>query len=152
MRDQRDFDSVRLKLKIEVAEGYRMGCSGYCKRERPGEHQPTNEPFHNRQYNLKDSVLRHGERGTGEEILKLDESCISNPKSPIGLAILRAQAFNLRFRISDLRCRIRPISKFSPADPRRASAGLFDNAGGLDVVQFGKIPVEIGVALPFDAV
>src|SRR5437867_1989555 len=39
------------------------------------------------------------------KILKLDESCISNPKSET----LRLS--NSIFRISDLRCRIRPISK-----------------------------------------
>src|SRR5437867_862489 len=45
-----------------------------------------------------------------ETILKLDESC--NPKYGIGPA---QEGSNLRFRISDLRCRIRPISKFLPA-------------------------------------
>jgi len=40
--------------------------------------------------------------------LKLDESCTSNPKSEI----LDWTVSNLRFRISDLRCRIRPISNF----------------------------------------
>jgi enediyne biosynthesis protein E4 len=45
--------------------------------------------------------------------LKLDESCISNPKSEIANWTLRdTHASSLRFRISDLRCRIRPISKF----------------------------------------
>src|SRR5207244_6804783 len=42
------------------------------------------------------------------EILKLDESCISNPKFPK----CKLDRSNLKFRISDLRCRIRPISKF----------------------------------------
>src|SRR5438874_9776338 len=42
------------------------------------------------------------------EISKLDESCISNPKfrNP------KLDSSNQKFRISDLRCRIRPISKF----------------------------------------
>jgi hypothetical protein len=43
------------------------------------------------------------------EILKLDDSCISNPKFEISVWT----QFNLIFRISDLRCRNRPISKFS---------------------------------------
>jgi zinc carboxypeptidase len=46
--------------------------------------------------------------------LKLDKSCTSNPKSEISewtAALWRDQS-NRRFRISDLRCRIRPISKF----------------------------------------
>jgi hypothetical protein len=44
---------------------------------------------------------------------KLDESCISNPKSEISdwTRLPPHRRFNLRFRISDLRCRIRPISK-----------------------------------------
>ena len=47
-----------------------------------------------------------------EEILKLDESCILNPKSEISNWTYRAGNVrsNLRFRISDLRCRTRPIS------------------------------------------
>src|SRR5262245_27676268 len=55
------------------------------------------------------------------EILKLDESCSSNPKSEIanwtGSKSEDGSGFgqsNLRFRISDLSCRIRPISKFLP--------------------------------------
>src|SRR5690349_19365324 len=45
--------------------------------------------------------------------LKLDESCISNPKSEI-VDWTPELGFpcNFRPRISDLRCRIRPISKF----------------------------------------
>src|SRR5262245_55210077 len=43
--------------------------------------------------------------------LKLDESCISNPKSDIsnwtGLPVAQS---NLKFRLSGLRCRICPIS------------------------------------------
>jgi hypothetical protein len=39
---------------------------------------------------------------------KLDESCISNPKSEIG----NRTRSNLKFPLSDLKCRIRPISKF----------------------------------------
>src|SRR5262245_17894228 len=46
--------------------------------------------------------------------LKLDESCISNPKSEI----LNWTESNLTFRILDLRCRIRPISNFSSRDFR----------------------------------
>ena len=45
--------------------------------------------------------------------LKLDESCISDPKSEISNWSSRTRGFtesNLRSRISDLRCRIRPIS------------------------------------------
>jgi hypothetical protein len=42
--------------------------------------------------------------------LKLDESCISNPKSEIWDWTSHLGQSNLRFRISDLRCRIRPIS------------------------------------------
>src|SRR5215510_14476708 len=47
-------------------------------------------------------------------ILKLDESCISNPKSEIlnWTASSSRPTSNWKFRISDLRCRIRPISKF----------------------------------------
>src|SRR5262249_37426885 len=47
------------------------------------------------------------------KILKLDESCISNPKSEISSwsADPRTTS-NLKSRISDLQCRIRPISKF----------------------------------------
>src|SRR5262245_28383691 len=48
-----------------------------------------------------------------ERILKLDESCISNPKSEIS----NWTESNLRFRISDLKCMIRPISKFFPWIP-----------------------------------
>ena len=48
--------------------------------------------------------------------LKLDESCISNPKSEMcnwtGNPPGTLRQSNLIFRISDLRCRIRPISKF----------------------------------------
>src|SRR5688572_27716400 len=48
------------------------------------------------------------ERGT----LKLDESCTSNPKSEISnWTRCEIRQSNLRFRISDLRCRTRPISK-----------------------------------------
>ena len=44
--------------------------------------------------------------------MKLDESCISNPKCLIGLSIATEPGkSNLKSRISDLRCRIRPISK-----------------------------------------
>jgi mono/diheme cytochrome c family protein len=48
------------------------------------------------------------------EISKMDESCILNPKSEIlNWTAHRSRATsNLNFRISDLRCRIRPISKF----------------------------------------
>jgi hypothetical protein len=59
-----------------------------------------------------------------EGILKLDESCISNisnPKSEVSNCTLHCadlyqegrdlRQSNLRFRISGLRCRIRPISK-----------------------------------------
>src|SRR5262249_14316507 len=52
-------------------------------------------------------LINQPERG---DHWKSDKSCISNPeisKSLIGLS-------NLRFPISDLRCRIRPISRFSP--------------------------------------
>ena len=42
------------------------------------------------------------------EIFKLDESCISNPESEISNWTRRTS--NSQFRISDLRCRIRPIS------------------------------------------
>ena len=49
------------------------------------------------------------------KILKLDESCISNPKSEIsdwtGDPPETLRLSNSIFRISDLRCRIRPISK-----------------------------------------
>ena len=49
------------------------------------------------------------------KILKLDESCISNPKSEIsnrtGDPPETLRLPNSIFRISDLRCRIRPISK-----------------------------------------
>jgi len=44
----------------------------------------------------------------------LDESCISNPKSEISdwtTRLWKDRQSNWRFRISDLRCRIRPISK-----------------------------------------
>jgi len=50
------------------------------------------------------------------EILKLDESSISNPKSETSnwtANYRRRFPSNLRFRISGLRWRIRPISKFS---------------------------------------
>src|SRR5438093_821078 len=49
----------------------------------------------------------HRQLPSQEEVLKLDESCISDPKSEI----LNWTEFNMIFRISDLRCRIRPISK-----------------------------------------
>src|SRR5436305_453966 len=45
------------------------------------------------------------------DILKLDESCISNPKSEISDWTSHPRPSNLLFRILDLRCRIRPISK-----------------------------------------
>jgi len=51
-----------------------------------------------------------------KEISKLDESCTSNPKSEIsnwtGNQPGTLRQSNSIFRISDLRCRIRPISKF----------------------------------------
>src|SRR5439155_7972145 len=43
-------------------------------------------------------------------ILKLDGSCISDPKSEIAHWTSRQRQSNVRFRISDLRSRIRPIS------------------------------------------
>jgi hypothetical protein len=49
-----------------------------------------------------------------DKILKSDKSCISNPKSEISdwtQTWLAPQRSNKKFRISDLRCRIRPISK-----------------------------------------
>jgi len=46
--------------------------------------------------------------------LKLDESCISNPKSKIGDWTPHLGRSDLQFRISDLRCRIRPISNSVP--------------------------------------
>jgi mono/diheme cytochrome c family protein len=48
------------------------------------------------------------------EMLKLHDSCTSKPKSEIvnWTAHLSRAASNLKFRISDLRCRTRPISKF----------------------------------------
>src|SRR5262245_10506470 len=56
-------------------------------------------------------------RRTEAEILKLDESCISNPKSEIlnWTYVASGVQSNSRFRISDLRCRIRPISKLLPS-------------------------------------
>jgi S-disulfanyl-L-cysteine oxidoreductase SoxD len=47
------------------------------------------------------------------KILKLDESCILNPKSEI-LNWTAKVTSDLKFRISDLNCRTRPISKFLP--------------------------------------
>ena len=56
------------------------------------------------------------------KILKLDESCISNPKSEIsnwtGDPPETLRLSNSIFRISDLRCRIRPISKSLSGDRR----------------------------------
>src|SRR5215510_10428705 len=52
-----------------------------------------------------------------EQNWKLDESCISNPKSEIRnwtRPHSHTGKSNLNFRISDSRCRIRPISKFNP--------------------------------------
>jgi S-disulfanyl-L-cysteine oxidoreductase SoxD len=48
------------------------------------------------------------------KILKLDDSCTSNPKSEILNWTVRwsPATSNLKCRISDLRCRTRPISKF----------------------------------------
>ena len=74
-------------------------------------------------------------------ILKLDESCISNPKSEnsnwtgvaVSIKTARLIQSNLRFRISDLRCRTRPISKF----PER-SAFLVKYVGAL--LQGGESP------------
>jgi protein ImuB len=43
--------------------------------------------------------------------LKLDESCISDPKSKMANRTVRDASSNPIFRNSDLRCRIRPISK-----------------------------------------
>src|SRR5207253_6635698 len=65
------------------------------------------------------------------EILKLDESCISDPKSEIsdwtGDQRGTLGPSNLRFRISDLRCRIRPISKFpGPLPPPRTKVDWAD--------------------------
>src|SRR4030095_3895891 len=47
-----------------------------------------------------------------EGIWKLDESCTSNPRSEIldWTAHPRPPAVHFQFRLSDLRCRIRPIS------------------------------------------
>ena len=48
-------------------------------------------------------------------IVKLDESCISNPKAEIGnwtRPHFNAGKSDLNFRLSDLKCRIRPISQF----------------------------------------
>jgi S-disulfanyl-L-cysteine oxidoreductase SoxD len=47
------------------------------------------------------------------KILQLDESCNSNPKSEI-LNWTAKVTSDLKFRISDLNCRTRPISKFLP--------------------------------------
>src|SRR5262245_66253984 len=50
------------------------------------------------------------------QISKLDESCISNPRSEISnwtRDVRRLSQSDLIFRISDSRCRIRPISKCS---------------------------------------
>jgi S-disulfanyl-L-cysteine oxidoreductase SoxD len=47
------------------------------------------------------------------KILKSDESCNSNPKSEI-LNWTAKGTSDLKFRISDLNCRTRPISKFLP--------------------------------------
>src|SRR5215475_3357620 len=47
-------------------------------------------------------------RESGDENLKLDDSRTSNPKAEI----VNWTESNSRFRISDLRCRIRPISNF----------------------------------------
>src|SRR5262245_55210076 len=45
---------------------------------------------------------------------KLDKSCISNPKAEISnWTVRQASPSNLKCRISDLRCRIRPISNSS---------------------------------------
>jgi len=54
-----------------------------------------------------------------ERILKLDESCSANPKSEIlnWTTDSSSAMSNLKFRLSDLRCRIRPIWKFLPAVP-----------------------------------
>ena len=59
-------------------------------------------------------------------ILKLDESCISNPKAEIANWTAGSTGVgqsNLRFWFSDLKCRIRPISKF----PFRLSIGTHYN-------------------------
>src|SRR6266481_805273 len=50
----------------------------------------------------------HSDKG---EILKSDESQIRNPKCQTGLAPRLVSQSNRNFQISDLRCRIRPISK-----------------------------------------
>ena len=58
-----------------------------------------------------------------KEISKLDESCTSNPKSEIsnwtGNQPGTLRQSNSIFRISDLRCRIRPISQFPPLERLR---------------------------------
>src|SRR5437763_1335729 len=61
-------------------------------------------------------------------ILKSDESCILNPEIGQLQVGLSSRESDLKFRVSDLRCRIRPISKFpcsfqQPA-PKR-SVGCF---------------------------
>ena len=56
--------------------------------------------------------------------LKLDDSCTSNSKSEIvdWTGGVFALASNFRFRISNLRCRNRPISNLLPG-PRHCDAG-----------------------------
>src|SRR5215831_10643748 len=67
-------------------------------------------------WQVRESIYLTNPAAQGGEIGRMHESCISNPKSQISNwtryshACLRQS--NLRFRISDLRCRIRPISKF----------------------------------------
>src|SRR5215475_5969645 len=88
--------------------------------------------------------LVHAPRHKGTETqtrkLKLDESCTLNPKSEISnwTASARAQS-NLIIRISDLRCRIRPISISSLLESLSARDSLAfynrENLVGLHVLE-----------------
>jgi mono/diheme cytochrome c family protein len=74
----------------------------------------------------------------------LDDSCISNPKSEILNWTLKS---NLKFRISDLKCRIRPILNFSiplfflillPAFAQDASRTVWDGVYNETQAQRGR--------------
>src|SRR5262245_50518560 len=62
---------------------------------------------------FRSSLSRRGVDSKWEgENWKLDESCISNPKSEIANWTHGLRDVVVQFRISDSRCRTRPISKF----------------------------------------
>src|SRR5207249_4710058 len=78
-------------------------------------------------------------------ILKLDKSCISNPKFPN----LRLDGLIRNFEMSDLRCRLCPISNFPSTSPVVYSLHTVSKGASMNrALRFGLAAVLVLAAIP----